>query len=92
MPKTNTNLLFEPLALLKAALEQDFGLWVSTNNPEGFKRVMYQHMSAAPHLRCRIFASPVSKSLFALLKPSVSTTATELGPNAEETTDEQAEG
>lgn len=89
MPKQSHSLHFDPLGLLKGVAEQDFGLHVTTNNPEGFRRIMYAHMRAAPHLRCRIFASPLSKQRFILLKPSVAVNADT--PELKEPRDDEAE-
>ena len=68
MPKTAPNPHFDVEALLAEVHKQDFGLHVSTNEPDGFKRILYSTMRASPSLRCHIYASKISKRRFILLK------------------------
>jgi len=65
---SNTSTHFDVPALCEEALRADLGLVVSTNNPAGFRRILYAHMREAPHHRLHIFADPSSKSRFYLLK------------------------
>ena len=79
MPKTAPNPHFDVEALLSEVHKQDFGLHISTNNPGGFRRICYSAMRAKPSLRCHIYASPLSKRRFTLLRSRLeSTTATPL--------------
>lgn len=59
---------FDVPALLEAVHQQDVGLRVSTNNPEGFKRIVYAAARANPALRIHIYSCPRSRSAFLLLK------------------------
>ena len=69
MPKAEKH--FDDLALLQAVQEQEVGIRVSTNDPEGFRRILYSAMRAAPHLRCRIVQCPRTPRGFLLLKTSI---------------------
>lgn len=64
---------FDPHGLLSAVQQQDVGLKVSTNDPEGFKRLLYETMSADPSLKCHIYSDPTSRRMFLLLKMRVET-------------------
>lgn len=59
---------FDAGALLTAVQQQDVGLEVSTNNPAGFRRLLYAHMRAAPALRCHVYQAPDSANKFWLCK------------------------
>jgi len=59
---------FDPHGLLCAVHQQDVGLKVSTNDPDGFKRILYNTMRADPSLRCHIYSDPRSRRQFLLLK------------------------
>lgn len=59
---------FDVNAILTHVSEQDVGLRVSTNNPEGFRRILYAAMRASPALRCYVYADPRSAASFFLLK------------------------
>lgn len=62
---------FDVDALLDAVAQQDVGLVVSTNNPAGFQRLLYQHMRAKPSLRCHVYCAPDSKQKFWLCKQPI---------------------
>jgi hypothetical protein len=66
MPKADPH--FDAGALLAAVAQQDVGLAVSTNNPEGFRRILYGHMRAQPSLRAHVYADPRSRSAFYILR------------------------
>ncbi len=65
---------FDRLALLQAVHAQDIGLRVTTNNSEGFKRIMYAAMREHG-LRIHIYADPIAAQSFYLLKQPVAATA-----------------
>lgn len=67
---------FDRLALLQAVHAQDIGLRVTTNNAEGFKRIMYQAMREHG-LRIHIYSDPIAASSFYLLKQPVAAAAAE---------------
>lgn len=77
MPKLPDEPHFDRLALLQAVHAQDLGLRVTTNNAEGFKRIMYAAMREH-NLRIHIYSDPIAASSFYLLKQAVN------GPIAEE--------
>jgi hypothetical protein len=59
---------FDCEALLVHVHEQPIGLCVSTNQPAGFRRLLYLHMRQRPHLKTRILQSPKSPNAFYLVK------------------------
>lgn len=69
MPKTPPH--FDVGALLEQVHEQDLGLWVSTNNPGGFRRTLYTHMRKHAQLRVHVYADPRSPNRFCLLKQAL---------------------
>lgn len=85
MPK-QANPHFDGVALLQHVQQQDYGLQVSTNDPSGFRRILYGVMRAAEHLRCHIYQHPASKRRFVLLKAALPNVAP-----VEETTEEPAD-
>lgn len=69
MPKTPaTTAHFDVAGLLRAVAEQDFGLRVSTNNPRGFRRIMYQGMREGLGPRAYVYQCPRSPKAFLLLR------------------------
>lgn len=64
----STTAHFDALGLLRAVHAQDFGLRVSTNNPRGFRRVLYQAMRADGAPRVHIYQCRRSPKAFLLLK------------------------
>jgi hypothetical protein len=66
MPRASAH--FDVAALLTAVAEQDVGLVISTNDADGFRRLIYGHMRAQPSLRCHVYAAPDSKKKFWLLR------------------------
>lgn len=58
---------FDAVALLSAVKQQEVGLSVSTNNPRRFRAILYAAMRAAPHLRCFIYANPLTDRGFYIL-------------------------
>jgi len=66
MPKAEQH--FDAHALLTAVQQQDVGLRISTNDPTGFRRILYAAIRSAEHLRCYIYQDPSSRSAFLLLK------------------------
>jgi hypothetical protein len=73
---------FDAAGLCEQALQQDFGLWVVTNDPSNFRRAMYTHMRKTPSHKLHIFADPTSATRFALLKSPPEAALEE--PDAEE--------
>lgn len=59
---------FDVPALLQQVHAQPIGLEVSTNNPEGFRRLVYLHARELPELQVRIMQSPHSPNAFWLVK------------------------
>lgn len=68
---------FDCAGLLREVHSQELGLRISTNNPEGFKRVLYKHMRQHPAIRVHIFAAADAPNALLLLKKSPE----ELGAN-----------
>jgi hypothetical protein len=73
MPKTVPSPHFDVVALLTAVHQQDVGLRVSTNNPAGWRRILYEAMRANPLLRCFIYADPRAASAFYIVKTAIPT-------------------
>lgn len=71
MPKVQAH--FDYAGLCEQVLAQPFGLVVSTNNPAGFRRVLYKHMRQEPAHRLHILADPASPARFYLLRSSPET-------------------
>lgn len=84
MPKAQPH--FDTLHLLQQVQAHDFGLRVSTNNPKGFRRVLYEAQRSAPHLRLHIYACPRSPRAFWLLKAPLPSLAP-MEPSTEEDAD-----
>lgn len=59
---------FDPAAICAQALQQDHGIIVSTNNPAGFRRIMYAHMRKVPEHKLTLRTDPQSPSRFLLLR------------------------
>lgn len=60
---------FDCEALVRAVNSQPIGLRVSTNHPEGFRRVLYLHLRRNPQLgRLHIIQCPKSANAFLLVK------------------------
>lgn len=59
---------FDCEALLAAVHEQPIGLCISTNQPAGFRRVLYLHMRQRPVRKVRILQAPDSPNKFYLVK------------------------
>lgn len=68
MPKAVPH--FDYAGLCLQALEQDLGLIIASNNPGGFRRVLYKHMRAEPAHRLHILEDPERPNTFFLLKAS----------------------
>lgn len=66
MPKAAPH--FDVGALLMHVQAQDVGLVVSTNDPHGLRRVLYEHMRVQPSRRCHVYAAPDSPRRFWLVK------------------------
>lgn len=63
---------FDRQALLDAVNDQPIGLRVSTNHPEGFRRLMYLHMRKTGQKDAmRILQCPKSPNAFLLVKADV---------------------
>lgn len=69
MPKAEPH--FDVAGLCAQVHEQDIGLRVTTNNPGGFRRVVYKHMRAHPEHKLHIYSAPGSSNSFFLLKQKV---------------------
>ena len=69
MPALETH--FDPAGICRQALEADLGIIVSTNNPAGFRRVMYKHMREVPAHKCSLRTDPESASRFFILRPTL---------------------
>lgn len=69
MPKAEPH--FDQEALLRFVSEQDIGLRVSTNDPAGFRRILYKEMREQPDLRCRILQCPKTPRAFLLMKTNI---------------------
>lgn len=59
---------FDVVGLLTAVHQQDYGFTISTNNPAGFKRIMYEQMNLHPHLKAHIYADAKSQQRFHILR------------------------
>ena len=66
MPKAEAH--FDVAALCEQVLEQDLGLFISTNNAGGFRRTVYAHTRKHPEHRIHIYADPLSVDRFFLLR------------------------
>lgn len=62
---------FDVVAVLQAVAQQDVGLRISTNNPDGFRRILYAAMRANPALRCHAYVDPRTPAAFFLLKTAL---------------------
>lgn len=63
---------FDCAALCRNVLEQPIGLRVSTNNPEGFKRVLYKYMRLNPDHKIHIYEAADAPNALLLLNQSTS--------------------
>ncbi len=61
---------FDVAGLCEQVLAQPIGLAVSTNNPDGFRRIVYKHMRQNPQHSLHVYTSKRSKSFFYLVKKS----------------------
>lgn len=60
---------FDATALLKAVYDQPLGLCISTNHPDGFRRLLYLHQRQNPTgPKVKILQSPKSANAFYLVK------------------------
>jgi hypothetical protein len=59
---------FDCEALVSEVHDQPIGLCVSTNQPAGFRRLLYLHMRNRPHKKVRILQAPDSPNKFLLVK------------------------
>jgi hypothetical protein len=59
---------FDCEALVNHVHDQPIGLCVSTNQPAGFRRLLYLHMRNRPHKKVRILQAPESPNAFYLVK------------------------
>lgn len=71
MPKAEPH--FDCAALVAAVHDQDIGIRISTNNPEGFKRTLYAHMRKHPQMKVHIYKDPKAPNALMLLKQESST-------------------
>lgn len=70
---------FDIKALVEGVAAQPIGLRVSTNHPEGFRRVLYLFMRKNPQLpKINILQCPKSHNAFLLVKPGFSIKETSL--------------
>lgn len=76
MPKAEPH--FDYGALAEQVLEQDIGLIVTTNNPGGFRRVMYTHMRRRPEHKFAIMSDPATPNRLWLLRRPLDALAEEL--------------
>lgn len=58
---------FDVQSLVQAVQEQRIGLRVSTNHPDGFRRVMYKYFRQTGQ-RLHILQNPESERMFELVK------------------------
>lgn len=65
-PQTEAH--FDAPALLAAVAAQDVGLRVTTNNPEGFRRIVYLAIRRELGPRCHIYRVPRYPDSFFLLR------------------------
>lgn len=66
MPKAPEH--FDYAALAEQVLQQDLGLVITTNNPGGFRRVMYTYMRQNPSHRFVIDGDPAAPNRLFLLR------------------------
>lgn len=59
---------FDVAALCEAVHEQDLGLHVTTNNPGGFRRLVYAHGRKHPSQKIHVYSKPGSPNGFILTK------------------------
>lgn len=59
---------FDCKALVELVHEQPIGLCISTNQPAGFRRLLYLHMRQCPQKKVRILQAPDSPNKFLLVK------------------------
>ena len=62
---------FDVAGLCAQVHEQDLGLLVSTNNPGGFRRLMYLHFKQQPSHTLHIYNDKTSPNRFLLLKAPI---------------------
>lgn len=62
---------FDVIGLLQAVHDQPIGLAVSTNHPQGFRRLAYLGTRTRPDLRVQILQSPKSRTMFWLVKTDI---------------------
>lgn len=68
MPKVPDN-HFDRQALVKAVYDQPIGLRISTNHPEGFRRLLYLHLRKhRAQSDIRILQCPESANAFLLVR------------------------
>lgn len=65
MPKAPEH--FDAPGLIAAVQQQDIGLMVTTNNPSGFRRILYSNLRKLGIDTISIFANPRSKFSFYLV-------------------------
>lgn len=66
LPKADPH--FDYAGLCEEVLAQDLGLFITTNNPGGFRRVLYTHMRKKPEHKLVILQDPSSPNRLVLLK------------------------
>lgn len=66
---------FDVIGLLAAVHDQPIGLAVSTNHPQGFRRLCYLGTRTRPDLKVQILQSPKSSTMFLLVKDGVDVNA-----------------
>lgn len=59
---------FDCEALVAAVHDQPIGLCISTNQPAGFRRLLYLHMRQRPSRKIKILQAPHSPNAFFLVK------------------------
>lgn len=80
MPKAEPH--FDCAALCANVLTQEIGLRISTNNPEGFKRVLYKHMRLRPEHKIHIYQAADTPNALLLLNQAGAHAQPEASPPA----------